>query len=79
MKVEFTILKYGFSVQFIRPINAPVKDTVKDTVNLDKIDHQIIIEIKANPHITAGNLSNCLKINIRNTKIILQSLKRKAC
>ncbi|MEK6864234.1 MAG: ATP-binding protein, partial [Nanoarchaeota archaeon] len=32
VKVEFTILKYGFSVQFIRPINAPVKDTVKDTV-----------------------------------------------
>jgi len=53
------------------------KDTVKDTVKLTSIQKNILKEISVNQFITIQEISEKVKINIRNTKSNISKLKDK--
>ena len=51
------------------------KDTVKDTVRLSKNEELMVDIMRKNPVITADELSEKLRINLRNTKKNIAKLK----
>jgi ATP-dependent DNA helicase RecG len=51
------------------------KDTVKDTVRLSKNEELMVDMMRKNPVITADELSEKLRINLRNTKKNIAKLK----
>lgn len=61
----------GINVEIL----AEVKDTVKDTVKFSRNEELAINLIRKNPIITAEELSEKLKINLRNTKKNIAKLK----
>jgi len=71
IKVEFKIMKYGFSVIFYRnaPVNAPV--------NLNQTEEKIISEIKKNNRITYDELSAILEIHRTTIMRSINKLKER--
>ncbi|MDP2908213.1 MAG: ATP-binding protein [Nanoarchaeota archaeon] len=72
VKVEFKVLKYGFTVQFTRPKNVP--ETVPETVPENRLNI-IIRHISNNDKVTIPALAKLLKVNEKTIKRDLEKLK----
>ena len=79
-KITFPLVKVGEASEKTREIgeNGVEKDTIKDTINSLSDNERIVFEeMQIHPKVTANELSEKLDINLRNTKKIIEKLKKK--
>ena len=85
IKVEFQMLKLGFSVIFYRPDifitdgnigDSDITNSITNSITINDIQKTILLKMKENPRVTAKDLTKTLGIADRNVKNHIKLLKQ---